>query len=297
MRPARLLWRSVRPTQRPGMSEDSGGDFTPSAVSAVTSAGDKRAGLNGVCPLETVQFGSLPRYDAGMRRASLVFWAALVLGASISSSVAGDRKSAALVEVGSFHGNEVSARDGDLWTGLFPQSDGSFAWQQVRIATRTSHDDVVDEEGQNTGKTVSVPAGKPLLLVQGLPELLGNKVKPIFSGERELYNGDVIDLRLGQNRYQLRILNPRTSQKQIAAGSELHLLIGSREQQLFAIAEADEPTWTLLGAGDLDGDGKLDLYLNLSSHYNVSRHVLFLSSRAESGKLVREVAAFTTTGC
>ena len=59
----------------------------------------------------------------------------------------------------------------------------------------------------------------------------------------------------------------------------------------------DEAQWVLLWAGDLDGDGRLDLYMNLSTHYNVSARRLFLSSAAASGALVREVAVFQTTGC
>ena len=55
--------------------------------------------------------------------------------------------------------------------------------------------------------------------------------------------------------------------------------------------------WKLLWAGDLDGDRKLDLYVQVSWHYNIVQHKLFLSSRAGAKRLVREVAEFNISGC
>ena len=53
----------------------------------------------------------------------------------------------------------------------------------------------------------------------------------------------------------------------------------------------------LIWAGDLDGDGKLDLYIDLSDHYNVMGKTLFLSSKRQPGKLVERIAQFLTVGC
>lgn len=53
----------------------------------------------------------------------------------------------------------------------------------------------------------------------------------------------------------------------------------------------------LIWAGDLDGDGKLDLIMALSDHYNVVEYTLFLSSRRSQGNLVQRVTAFVTKGC
>jgi hypothetical protein len=47
----------------------------------------------------------------------------------------------------------------------------------------------------------------------------------------------------------------------------------------------------------LDGDGRLDLYMWLSDHYNVIEHTLFLSSKAPADGLVERVAFWTTVGC
>lgn len=53
----------------------------------------------------------------------------------------------------------------------------------------------------------------------------------------------------------------------------------------------------LVWAGDLDGDGALDLCMNLSDHYNANETTLFLSSKRGKGKLLERGAAFRTIGC
>jgi hypothetical protein len=55
---------------------------------------------------------------------------------------------------------------------------------------------------------------------------------------------------------------------------------------------------TVVWAGDLDGDGLVDLVLNDRSHYAlVFRYRLFLSSEAYPGSLVREVASTDAVAC
>ena len=49
-------------------------------------------------------------------------------------------------------------------------------------------------------------------------------------------------------------------------------------------------------AGDLDGDGKLDLVMDLSDYYNLSELTLFLSSGAGTS-IVKKVSSFCTSGC
>ena len=54
----------------------------------------------------------------------------------------------------------------------------------------------------------------------------------------------------------------------------------------------------LIWAGDLDGDGRVDLVLDDRPHYAISSgYRLFLSRVAPTKALVREVASFTTVSC
>jgi len=53
----------------------------------------------------------------------------------------------------------------------------------------------------------------------------------------------------------------------------------------------------LFWVGDLDEDGKMDLLLNMSRHYNVSNLTLFLSSMAKDGELLHMATQLNSTGC
>jgi hypothetical protein len=79
--------------------------------------------------------------------------------------------------------------------------------------------------------------------------------------------------------------------------STLTLHVGVITQKLSSTTEQDAATWQLLWAGDLDGDGKLDLLFDLSTHSGAGARRLFLSSAARKGEAVREVAVLETTGC
>jgi hypothetical protein len=55
---------------------------------------------------------------------------------------------------------------------------------------------------------------------------------------------------------------------------------------------------SLLWVGDLDRDGKLDLYMDFYGYEKGGYGSgLFLSSEAEKGELVKQVADFSASGC
>ena len=53
----------------------------------------------------------------------------------------------------------------------------------------------------------------------------------------------------------------------------------------------------VIWSGDMDGDGKIDLLLQMSDHYNMSRICLYLSSLAPAGQLVALAGEHITVGC
>lgn len=189
-----------------------------------------------------------------------------------------------LIMTGSFHGDEMHARDGERWLGLF-RNGNAYAWRHTNIRVEREHDEIVDAPGENTGKRVSVP-GNAVILIRGMDKLANAKVRAAS------WPGSDVNITVPGNEIKVGDSVLRHD------SGRLILRQGSTKQVLYACgAECDEPNWTLEWAGDMDGDGRLDLLVNASSHYNVTEMRLLLSSHARLGELVREVAVFRTTGC
>ncbi len=215
---------------------------------------------------------------------------------------------ALLVETGEgFHGDEVKARDGEKWLGLYVTRRGSFLAEST-VTVRSVFDPIVDEdERKPTGKSVSVSRREePVFLVKNAQMLKQGRVTTVYRGghdEAHSLGGKTrVTLKLGGQIYQLKVVSPKRLPPEaigaLPADAKLTLTSGSSTQTLYSLNNnSNDPSWYLLWAGDADGDGRLDLYLSLSYHYNLDQRRLFLSSQAKAGNLVSQVAEFATTGC
>ena len=203
-----------------------------------------------------------------------------------------------LIETGIFHAGEVADADAGAWLGLFPNEKG-YAWHDVVVNVKPVRDEAVDKPNQRTGREASVVGGaRPVFLVRGGEDLRVASVDGFRELEqRALLNGDTIKLTIGNEQFTLRVTNPRRHADADMAGSSLELASNGVTQMLYSAPEdANEPAWEVLWAGDLDGDGKLDLYLQLGDHYNVAERILFVSTKAAPGQLVGRFAVFRTVG-
>jgi hypothetical protein len=119
----------------------------------------------------------------------------------------------------------------------------------------------VDQPGEKTGKLVSVSGAQPLFLLRGVAAA---RSSPSLAG--------------------------KPSRFEISDGSRTRVLNDWPDGFL-------DQMCSLRWADDLDGDGRLDLYMSLSNHYNVTEHTLLLSSHAKDGQVVGVAAVWRTTGC
>jgi hypothetical protein len=72
---------------------------------------------------------------------------------------------------------------------------------------------------------------------------------------------------------------------------KLYLTIGNNAEELLLTEDSFHDTFVeLLFAGDIDGDGKLDLVFSASRDYEEERMILFLSSKAENDKTIKKVS-------
>jgi len=149
---------------------------------------------------------------------------------------------------------------------------------------------------------VTVSNGTPVFLLRGADYLQRTTVRTAVFNPEGLVLPDVNALTLACNgcegAYRLRIADKRTRDSDPPKASRLLLERNGVEQILYEWPEGLlDQHCELVWAGDLDGDGKLDLFMNLSDHYNVTEATLFLSSRSRADKLVEPVAVFRTVGC
>lgn len=217
----------------------------------------------------------------------------------------GKKLSVKLLETGDgFHGDQVNAKNGEIWLGLF-RENGKYFLQPSKLEIRRVHDEIVDEgEDIKTGKSVSTSYKAPsVFLLKNAKMLREGEVKTVFFADdfnemTDLKNNSQKNYEFNGEKYNLRVENNISSDEYLGKGSKLILSQGGTEQILSYLKDGcNDCAWNVFWVGDLDRDGKLDFYFDLTSHYNVMDKKLFLSSQAEKGKLVKYVANFWTNGC
>jgi hypothetical protein len=203
-----------------------------------------------------------------------------------------------LLEIGEFHGDEVNAHTSNGWLGLFVSKKES-ALRSTSIRVSRVFDPIVDDGTKKiTGKRVRVPQSiEPVFLVKNAPKLQSGIIKTILAEQTNLSIGESISLTLENQHYQIRFVATSNNTNPALGNAKVQIVMGGVTQILSSNLSKDEGGFSILWAGDLDGDGKLDLYVNAAPHDNVESKRLLLSSQAGKGQLIQEIARFEITGC
>jgi hypothetical protein len=211
---------------------------------------------------------------------------------------------------GEWHGAEVRANDWERWLGVTLMWQGGWELREYIVRVEPVTDPVVDEAGEMTGKRVRVTeGGEPSFLLRGIDGLAPGQILTASDIPTEITREQALRLTLPNGaglELSLDCRNPIFDAEGLAA---CPLVTGDNEgrQTIATITlyrpapekvefTAERPP-QLLWAGDLDRDGRLDLLIDLSNHYNASSPTLFLSAPAGAEEKLRRVAAFTTSGC
>ena len=235
-----------------------------------------------------------------------IFWAGwiccVMFGCYDQAAASPKESEIQLLQVGAFHGDEVSAESGEVWLGLYATSDGYILIPST-ITVKAVYDPLIDNTGEKTGKMVSVEEQTPpLFLIKGLNAPKREFIKTLLAEETILSPGKFLNLGLdGENEYYLTAYGEGDIGPNGFTSLENYSVELSKvplSQELLAYSSTTGAIPTLLWAGDLDGDSKLDFVINATPHYAVyAAPMLFLSSMAKGGNLVQKVALFIATGC
>jgi hypothetical protein len=189
---------------------------------------------------------------------------------------------------GDYHGSEAPASLGPGWLALVPMT-GSWQLVPARARIEPVRDAVLDDEDQATARRIAVE-GDAIALIR-LPEVHPGKATTPnmrFKGvARSLVAGAPLDIAFNDSQYRLEVSNSEVYLRRGHRATPLGLFVGDKDSD----ADAD-----LRWAGDLDGDGQLDLLVAYGGS-NSGGTCLYLSTKASPGELVRRVACHNATGC
>ena len=201
---------------------------------------------------------------------------------------------------------DVRDLDATEWLGLF-QTDDGYALRPVTPSVAVVPYEPYEMEGDEPmGRVVTVAneGPQPRFLFAGLPALTAGPIVTLFDGSSGLPPGG---LTLGQPDMLLGVLlaegTPLGTQRDSYANYSLTL---SRwedgQQQRQVLVEAAETYYRvpwLFWAGDIDGDGKMDLIIDPQTNIEGSASLLqlYLSTMAAEGELVGLAAEIGYGGC
>jgi len=179
--------------------------------------------------------------------------------------------------------DKIIIDDGEVWLGVYPAGDHAVV-RTCKLRVKQ-----IPNEDASEGKATAVESttnGPPLFLLKGAPAVKPGNVTSLYTNPG--YDvPDTLSLALGKNKYVLR--HVETKEAEGRRVEQLRLKLGAKEMELGNCSARDSiyPVW----AGDLDADGRLDVYLRIEHHNFHVEQLLYLSSADPTGKALTARAA------
>ncbi len=219
--------------------------------------------------------------------------------------------------------DDIDAKNGETWLGLFEEND-KYVLRDARLKIKNVRIDMKDEYDGGTGlrRNVGVEGtGKPVFLVEKAAKPREGGVQTVFRGPDYLEalsvspdkyidkislfsDGFVRDFQIATKSYSLKV----TRMLDTDGRNMLVLTLetdGVRQILHASPAEGlgEDGKWLgqigqLYWVGDIDRDGKLDLYLSFFTTDIMYDAFLFTTTKAKNGEIVGKAASFhLTPGC
>ncbi len=216
--------------------------------------------------------------------------------------------SAKVLTVGTFHSDEVwENADKEKWFGLFHGKTG-FYIAETKLKTKRVHDGIVDEnENEITGWEVqTVNKDTSIILIEGLNSLTTQNVQQAVLSKEQILPDDTLRINYLGIDYKIFATGEKKKVQDAPEWFEvwnyklyMSATIKGRQQKSLLVAQPnfDDQMINLIFAGDIDGDGILDLIIDTSRHYNVTSPTIYLSKPADNGEVVKPMGGHTSVGC
>jgi len=191
--------------------------------------------------------------------------------------------------------NDASALN-EKWSELY-EENGEYYIGKAKFKIEKGFDEC---SGDST--KVILSDNKTLIFIDD-PKLKVGKLKSLKIDKKRIWPGEKSTLNFNNVTYNLRAEGKVRSQYKVHTDNnkeeifkevehyKLYLTAGNASEKLLLTEESFNDTFVeLLFAGDIDGDGKLDFIFGANRNYEEERVLLFLSSKAETGAVVKKVS-------
>ncbi|WP_428229797.1 hypothetical protein [Flavobacterium sp.] len=195
-----------------------------------------------------------------------------------------------------YDGKNPAASLNEKWIDLYEKS-GEYYLGKADFEIEKGFD-----ECSGDSLNLIIPKNKTILFID-YPQLKLGKIKSLKIDENKIWPKEKITFTFNNVSYTLRGEGKVISseKRQADDGKEevfnnvqhykLYLSAGDDAEKLLLAEDSFQDTFVELRfAGDIDGDGKLDLIFSANRNYEEERVILFLSSKAENDGVIKKVA-------
>ncbi len=174
------------------------------------------------------------------------------------------------------------------WFGLFKTNDG-YSIKNCSIDIIKQYHPMVDNEGEKTGLQVSSIPSDPLILISNLNNTFEQNMAFKELPVKEIYPGDTVTFTFLKTSYSFISTGVLDESGAVKETYRIFLTSAGKMQLIGKSDFFDDAIFNIFWKGDLDGDNQLDIIMDLSHKYSYGLFTLFLSSKAEKGKLLKMV--------
>ncbi len=214
-----------------------------------------------------------------------------------------------ILDDGIYRRSDVVAGSGEKWLVLFEQN-GIYSLKASTASVKNLKSISWPGDEKDARLTFS-GAGSRTIAVKDIPGLTPGKVITLSHNPlwKELSDGELQDIEMDDDFKREFDLNDvkyilRVSKGLTKDGTQVAVLVLESNgvsqiiKQTYHVPSNDSDiVGSLLWAGDMDGDGKLDLYFDEFNEKGLTATELHLSTLAKSGELVKLAASFWMPGC